>query len=158
MNSAIERLLTLRVADAMSKEVVCVSLRDSMAEAAQKLVKHSISGAPVVDEEQRCAGMLSAIDFVKKQAQPGKSGEAGQRGPHKGDGSHGGDPFAGDLVRDHMTAPVTSIAASQPLLAAARAMCGRHIHRLPVQDDEGRTIGIITALDVVAALINAIEE
>jgi len=50
MNSAIERLLSLRVADAMSKDVVRLSPRESMADAAETLVDHHITGAPVVDK------------------------------------------------------------------------------------------------------------
>jgi len=133
MNSAIERLLTLRVSDVMTKKVISISSQDSMADAARKLRDHSISGLPVVDSQERCTGILSALDFVKQAKDS-------------------------DRVSQHMTSSVQSIGASQPLLKAARVMCTNHIHRLPVLDDQQRPIGMVTALDVVAALIHAIEE
>ena len=64
MNSAIERLLSLRVCDVMSSTVVEVSVNASLAEAAALLVDNNVSGAPVVDESGRCVGVLSSTDFV----------------------------------------------------------------------------------------------
>ena len=125
MNSAIERLLSLRVADVMNKRVVSVSSTDTMAQAAETLLRNSISGAPILDERLRCTGMLTATDFVKKQAARN-----------------------GELVCHHMTPTVHSIEASEPLLSAARLMCTHHIHRLPVLDENCRPTGIVTALDV----------
>ena len=36
-------------------------------------------------------------------------------------------------------------------------MCAEHIHHLPVLEDE-RPIGIVSTTDIVAALINAVDE
>ena len=157
MNSAIERLLTLRVSDVMNKRVVSISSTDTMEHAAQTLLEHSISGAPVLNERLRCAGMLSAIDFVKKQG--GKTqGNGSTQENHETPEPVRIVECDKELVCKHMTPNVQSIAASQPLLSAARMMCDRHIHRLPVLDENCRPVGIITASDVVAALVNAIDE
>jgi CBS-domain-containing membrane protein len=37
-------------------------------------------------------------------------------------------------------------------------MCDEHIHRLPVLDGSGRITGVITSLDIVAAMANAADE
>ena len=37
-------------------------------------------------------------------------------------------------------------------------MCAAHVHRLPVVDDSEAPIGTLTSRDVVAALVNAMEE
>jgi CBS-domain-containing membrane protein len=152
MNSAIERLLTLRVADVMNKQVVHVSVNQSMADAARRLLKHSISGAPVVDEQQQCVGILSATDFVKK------NGSRQEGSPTNGPEAAATPPDIEDRVADHMTPVVQSIRAEASLLDAARLMCRGHIHRVPVLDRQSRPVGMITALDIVAALVNAIEE
>jgi CBS-domain-containing membrane protein len=142
MNKAIERLLTLRISDVMSKNVVSLSSRTTMAAAARKLLDYAISGAPVVDERRHCTGVLSAIDFVKQQGGVSMA----DRERHE------------DLVCHHMTSAVKTIAADQTLLSAARMMCAEHIHRLPVVDEQGRLGGMITSLDIVATLINVIDE
>lgn len=144
MNSAIERLLTLRVADVMSKPVITVLTHDTMSHAAQVLLEHSISGVTVVDEQHGCAGVLSCLDFVKMQAGPMRQRLA--------------EEYDEELVLGSMSSDVRCVTANQSLLSAARLMQAEHIHRLPVLDDAGRLLGMITSLDIVAALVNAIDE
>lgn len=160
MNSAIERLLTLRVEDVMTRQVFSVSRHDSMASAARSLLEHSVSGAPVVDERQACVGVLSAIDFVKQHGCTCHEADDTKHTLDRDDveSSWQIDRCRNDLVCHHMSSGVQSIAADKPLLAAARVMCAEHIHRMPVLDDRGRPVGMITALDVVAALTNVVEE
>jgi CBS-domain-containing membrane protein len=67
----------------------------------------------------------------------------------------------GDLVEDvrtYMSPSVRSIDADATLIDAARAMCGKHVHRLPVLDARGKVVGLISSLDLVAAVVHAIEE
>ena len=52
MNSAIERLVGLRVADLMNRGVVSISVDANMAEAAEILLKNKITGAPVIEESE----------------------------------------------------------------------------------------------------------
>ena len=162
MNSTIERLLTLRVCDVMSTNVVSISASKSMTEAAGLLMQHFISGAPVTGPQGQCVGILSATDFVRciadarenapipKGAGQGQNGAAGRR--------HSCPAPATDLVASHMSALVLTVRADQPLTEAARLMCQNHIHRLAALDDQGHPAGVLTSLDIVAALINAIEE
>lgn len=156
MNSAIERLLALRVEDLMNREVMTVSEDESMADAAQRLARFEITGAPVVDDCGRCVGVLSASDFVGKEA-----------GLHPVETMmvkntlH--EPFHLERMRDdrveaHMTPVVQTISPRASLLQAARVLCGEHIHRLVVLDQDQRPVGIVSSLDLLAALIAAIEE
>ena len=144
MNSAIERLLSLRVADFMCRNVVTVSGAATMEGAAESFLRHKVSGAPVVDEKGHCAGVLSAMDFVRREVQSRPRRMAN------------GDVF--ELVGTYMNRPVISIDAEATLIDAARAMCGKHVHRLPVLDARGQVVGVISSLDLVAAVVHAIEE
>ncbi|HQU41164.1 MAG TPA: CBS domain-containing protein [Pirellulales bacterium] len=153
MNSAIERLLTLRVSDVMSRNVVSVAANKSMAEAATVLTQQFISGAPVVGNHNQCVGILSAIDFVRSIA----NASGASANPAAANG-HACQIPATDLVASHMSALVQTVAIDQPLTAAARLMCQNHIHRLIALDDQGRPAGVLTSLDIVAALISALEE
>jgi CBS domain-containing protein len=49
---------------------------------------------------------------------------------------------------DAMTAHPPTLHPEQPLLAAVRVMCAQHIHELPVVDETGHVIGMITEADV----------
>ncbi len=144
MNSAIERLLSLRVADVMQRRVLALWAEDTMAQAGEKLLGNCHSGAPVVDRQGSCVGVLSAVDFVK-------------RGVQNGHQDHSlSDPA--ERVETYMTADVCSIDSDATLIDAAREMCRRHVHRLPVVDKQRRLSGMLSSLDVVAAVVHAVEE
>ena len=65
---------------------------------------------------------------------------------------------ATDLVASYMTPTLETVSVSDSLMNAARLMCRRHIHRLVVLDNQARPVGMMTSLDIVAALVGAVEE
>ena len=164
MNSAIERLLNLRVGDVMTRSVVQIPAHQTMGAAAQLMIDHEISGAPVVDEEGRCAGILSGFDFAARERIGCKREEV-----PRGNAEHvlvcdvPGQPyhiedFSEDMVSNHMSSAVQTINPSAALLQAARIMCAEHIHRLVVLDEHRHPLGIVSSLDIIAALVKVIGE
>ncbi|MDP6557650.1 MAG: CBS domain-containing protein [Pirellulaceae bacterium] len=156
MSPGIGRLKLLKVQDVMSRKVIEVSVNQTMGEAATALAESDVVSAPVIDEQGRCVGMLSAADYVKRdcpQRSEMSQHELTKRGPE--------DCFkietTTDMVSCYMSTAVQSVAADESLLRAARAMCAEHIHHLPVLED-GRPIGVVSTMDIVAALINAVDE
>jgi CBS domain-containing protein len=128
-----------------------------MAGAARAFAKSDISSAPVIDEQGRCVGMLSAADFIKRdcpQCSEMERHELTKRGQE--DDCITIEPTS-DMVSSYMSTAIQSVAADESLLQAARAMSAEHIHHLPVLEDE-RPIGVISTMDILAALINAVEE
>ncbi|MBX7168396.1 MAG: CBS domain-containing protein [Pirellulales bacterium] len=161
MTYLIERLQELQVQDAMSRAVVEVEASACLAEAARTLVAHEITGAPAVNEQRRCVGILSAFDFVRYHADRCAESTTLLAGvPHdvQSSGALQSKPHAGDVVSEYMSPAVQTIAPEASLLQAAREMCATHVHRLPVLDAGGRPLGMITSLDIVAALVNATDE
>jgi CBS domain-containing protein len=161
MKTAMDRLEALRVADVMRRDVVTVSAQESMQEVAAVLVQHDISGVVVVDDEGKCVGVLSAVDFVKRtSAATGASRR--ETGPVQAaapaDRSRRVNIGAQDLADSYMSQAVQSVAHDVSLFSAARIMTSAHIHRLPVLDDHGRLLGLLTSMDIVAAMINAYDE
>lgn len=160
MNSAIERIISLRVADVMSKRVVTIPQSATMSEAARLMAEHNVRGLPVVDSSARCIGMLTTTDFAR-------------RGRGVDDPAPREDEFelvegfldpvhierVGDeSVERHMTPRIESIGAGETILNAARYLCAKHIHRLVVLDEAQRPKGVLSSLDIVAAMVSAIEE
>ncbi len=130
MNSTIERLLSLRVADVMRREVITLSPDDTMAAAAARMLELGVSGAPVVNSAQKLIGMLSNTDFVRKIAEhDAQTGCVGK-----------------EWVEDQMTRTLVSICVDHPMLDAAREMCAQHVHRLPVVDRAGKLVGLVSSL------------
>ena len=153
-------LATLQVEDIMTYKVVTVAVNNTMLEAADVFFEHQITGAPVVDELGRCLGVLSATDFVHSKAE---ELDGRQRVGHflcsrHPSGLYSIDEVRHDLVRSHMSPAVQTMDQSAPLLTAARCMCQQHVHRLIIIDAKGAPVGILTSLDLVAAMISTVED
>lgn len=142
MNRAMDRLRSLRVCDVMTKQVFTVSGDDSLSNVLTTYSEKDISFAPVVDKQQRCIGVISAIDFLGK-------GFTRQSG---------GDYDRQELVRDRMSRSVHCVAANELLLKAAQVMSACHVHRLPVLGPRGVVEGVISTMDITSAVVNAVDE
>jgi len=160
--AAIDRLRTLTVADVMAKNVVEVSAHQTMEEVAKQFASNDISSAPVIDEQGHCVGMLSAADYLKRDDPPHDRREtpAAAAGHSPVQGASRDSMViveARETVDRYMANAVQSIAAEASLLQAGRMMCVAHVHRLPVLDGK-RVVGIVSTMDIVAAMLNAVDE
>jgi CBS-domain-containing membrane protein len=156
LDNGANRLESLRVRDVMSHEVSVIAASASMHQAAHILDASHTTGAPVVDSEGRCVGILSAADFVTfeiyRTGDEPRSYERLINSPPKG------EYVPWNAVRRFMTTAVQTVSAEAPLLEAAGIMCAEHIHRLVVLNERSIPVGIITTLDVVAAMTQAADE
>lgn len=156
MHEMFDRILSLRVADVMTSDPVTVDLSASMEDVSRLFETNGIHSAPVVDESGKCVGIITASDFVKRN----RMYAAGDCQPHELSHHEEGillEPRSYDYVSECMTDGIQSITPSTSLIAAARIMTNAHIHTLPVIDGH-HAVGIVSNLDVVAALVNAFEE
>jgi len=151
-------LLSLTAGDLMTASVVMVPEEMSLPGAAHLLTQARVTGAPVVNHEGRCVGVLSSTDFVHwidKNRLPG-----GGLSRH-----HAAVSFAWEIidpetlpeeaVHHHMTRDVVFVEASTPIGELARMMIDAHIHRIIVVDPQRRPVGIVSSTDVLAALVRA---
>jgi CBS-domain-containing membrane protein len=151
-------LLSLTAADLMSESVVVVPEEMSLQGAAHLLTQARVAGAPVVDGEGRCVGVLSATDFVHWVDQTRGSGPARPTAsvsfawqiidPEQ---------LPADSVHNYMTRDAVFVQATTVVGDLARMMIDAHIHRLIVVDPERRPIGIVSSTDVLAAVARADE-
>ena len=152
----VTRLESLRVGDVMTHSVSVIHSNATMHQAAHILDASHTTGAPVVDDAGRCIGILSAADFVTfeiyRTGEEPSSFERHTNHPAKG------EYIAWNSVRRFMTTAVQTVSIDTSLLDAADIMCTEHIHRLVVLNELSVPIGIITTLDIVAALGHAADE
>ncbi len=150
-------MLRLRVEDVMSCPVTTISSNNTMSEAADILCHQSVTGAPVVDELGRCVGVLSGTDFVHNKASE-IDGDLGSRHVLTQPSSkeaYRTEDIGHNLVRYHMSPAVQTVDRHAPIPQAARCMCQEHVHRLIVVDKQGNPCGILTSLDLIAAVIGS---
>jgi CBS domain-containing protein len=159
MDVMFDRILSLRVSDVMTCDPVTVPASATMAEVCHLFLDRRLHSAPVVDESGRCVGIITASDFVQRtklcsacDRQPQEVSEASAR-----NGGNINAEWCYDSVSGCMTHSVQAVSRSTSLIAAARIMTAAHFHVLPVVEDH-KPIGVISNLDVVAALVNAYDE
>jgi CBS domain-containing protein len=138
------------VADHMTKDVVTVKRSTTLDETARKLSGLRISGMPVIDNEDRVIGVIGELDII--MANQGKKGVGirdlvrritGEPVPKRKDGNY---------VGDVMSEPPITIKKDADILEAARILDARRIKRLPVVDEHGKLIGVISRADVVRGM------
>jgi CBS domain-containing membrane protein len=128
----------LRCADIMSRDVVSVGPQAPVGEAWSLLAHHRIKALPVVEEAGRLVGIVSVPDFFIDRHNPEP-----QPVPRMS---------TARVVAEIMSARVRSARPGQSLADLVGAFSDGGLHHLPVADEDGRLVGMITQSDVVAAL------
>lgn len=142
----------MNVKDVMTSDVVTVRPETSLKDVAAILTERRISGVPVVNASGKVVGVVSEGDILFKE-----------RGPSERTGllAWFADPYdvaeqlklAARTAGEAMTAPAKTIAPWRPVSSAAAEMLDEGVNRLPVVDDEGRLMGIVTRADLVRAFV-----
>lgn len=133
------------VKDVMTTHVVAVRLNATYKEMAVKLRELRVSAFPVLDDENKVVGVVSEADLLAKEALEYRVPSLVGGILHGREWAKAEAVTAGDL----MTKPPVTIGPREPVSHAARLMYTRKVKRLPVVDDDGRLIGIVTRTDVL---------
>ncbi len=148
----------MKVQDVMTTDVATTGPDAPLKEAALELVRRRISGMPVVDGDGRVLGVVSEADILAKEGDDRRGGGGFLQwlvDP--------GDPwitarFDAVTVGEAMSQPAQTIAADRPLADAATVMLDEGINRLPVVDDDGKLIGLVSRGDLVRAFARPDDE
>jgi len=148
-------LLEMTAADLMSRDLITIPRQMTLHGAAHRLSQSHVSGAPVIDDDGRCVGVLSATDLVRwldvGRPQPGRSGcqEGEYHSPWQ---MPEGGPLPDDEVSCHMTTDVVTAPEKMGIGELARLMVDAQIHRVIILDAKGRPAGLVTGTDILAAV------
>jgi len=127
-------ILTAR--DIMATKVVCLRPTQTMAEAIALLLKHGISGAPVIDGPSRLIGMLSEADCMRPLV---SSRFHSQGSPNE------------RLVEEIMSRSLTTITLEPDIYSIADRFLSDGLRRLPVVN-QGELMGQVSRRDVLQAI------
>jgi CBS domain-containing protein len=120
------------VSDVMTTPMLTLDPTTSVQEAARGMSEAGIKSVVVVGEGCRPVGIFTSTDVVRLAAEGVALDEA--------------------TVDDHMTTAVETVAPDATLSAAAERMTEHDISHLPVTDDDGDGVGILTTTDLATAL------
>lgn len=138
---------TWQVGDVMTTDVVAVEAETPYRDIVDRIMKRGVSAVPVLDNFRRVLGVVSEADLLHKVEMAGQPCEPRVfEGRRRRDARVKADAA---VARDLMTAPAVIAYARTPLTTAARTMERERVKRLPVLDDLGRLIGIVTRSDLL---------
>ena len=115
----------MSVLELCDREIAAVGLEATVADAIHKMLDHHVGAVAVVDSEYRVAGIFTERDVLRKMSL-----------------SHV-DP-KNTPVRDLMTTPVEMATRGTGADEALTTMLERHFRHLPVADDSGKLLGILS--------------
>lgn len=138
----------MQVKDVMTIDVVGVGPEASLKEAARRMIAADISGLVVRDDRGALVGVISEADFVKTEA--GRRARKRARllrwlSPEKE------FPDAERRVGDVMTTDVVTIGSDADHAEAARLMQKARVKRLPVVNESGDLVGLVSRSDILRA-------
>jgi CBS domain-containing protein len=147
----------VKVKDLMTTNVVAVGTDTPLKDVADILSEFRISGLPVVSERGTVLGVVSENDIlVKARGTEPLRGLVGRL--LAGDAVELEAKLAARTAGEAMTSPAVTITPDRPVSAAAGEMVERRINRLPVVDEDGKLVGIVTRADLVKAFARSDEE
>lgn len=111
----------------MNRELLSVEPDSPRDDALGFILTLDITACPVIDEAGALKGMVSVRDLM----------------PEEGGGT----------VRDRMHEPAVTVAVDAKVEDAAHKLARERAHRLVVLDAKGRAVGMVSAVDLVAALV-----
>jgi CBS domain-containing protein len=143
----------MRADSMMSRQVITIGVDAALIDAIKTMLKHGVSGLPVVDQAGKLVGILSKSDFLRR-AEIGTERKRGRlltflAGP---------DKVAFDFKREHgrkvgeiMTPNPVTITEDTTVEVIARIMESRRVRRLPVMNGD-KIVGIVTHSDFLPAI------
>ncbi len=144
--------------DVMVKKVITINKNASVAELSELLIKNKISGVPVVDDSGKLVGIATEGDLIVRDADLHfpryfklldsiiylESLNKFKRNLRK---------YLGTKVEDVMTSKVKIVKGDTPVNVVANIMIRDNVNRVPVLDNDGNLVGIITRADIVKSMI-----
>ena len=148
----------MKIKDVMTEDVLTVPTSKTLKETAQLLADTGISGMPVVGDDGNVVGVISEADILFKE-----------RSPERRRGGSFAWLFFPDMVENEakldartageaMSSPAVTIGPNRPVGEAAARMLDESVNRLPVVDEDGKLIGIVTRADLVRAFTRSDSE
>ncbi|MES3516899.1 MAG: CBS domain-containing protein [Natronomonas sp.] len=117
------------VGDLMTEPVLTVNATDSVRAVGKAMREKGIKSVVVIDESCQPKGILTSTDFVEIATTD--------------------VDITDSTVEDWMTSGIYTVSRSEAVPVAVDEMLAREISHLPVVDDDGTVVGILSMTDIV---------
>jgi CBS domain-containing protein len=143
-----------RVSDVMTTPVITVDRITPYKEIARLLADHRVSGMPVLKMGREVVGVVTEDDLLTAQASMARQLRVAAKRSWRPRKQQYPVLTAGEI----MTTPAITVGPHVTVHAAARLMNTHHVRRLPVVDDRGRLMGIVSRRDLLSVFLRRDEE
>ncbi|HED24713.1 MAG TPA: CBS domain-containing protein [Firmicutes bacterium] len=147
----------MKIREIMTEDVITVSTSDSVELCARLLQENNISGLPVLDEGGRVVGIITEGDLIRRASRVKAPGYLEVLGGLIYLGSP--KKFVEELQRamsleagQLMSKKIISVKPDQSVESAATLLVEHNISRLPVIDENGTLVGIVSRRDIMNCL------
>jgi CBS domain-containing protein len=153
------------VEEIMTRDVITVHEADSVLEVAQVFKTEKVAGAPVLNEREELVGVVSEADILKlldtyRWYTPILTTldilQLHQKEPR--DIQQDIEKAGATLIREIMSKEPETVSPDTLIDDAAQIMYLTGFNRLPVLDETGALVGIVTRADILASLYEQVEE
>jgi CBS-domain-containing membrane protein len=143
------------VRDIMTEDPLFIRQDQSLLPAWEMMLKQSIKALPVVDENKRVVGLLTHEDFMERAGLNARLAVAQKLDE---------ESLAAEMeilrsssltVKDVMSRPAITINQNDPIGLAAEQLVKHSITRLPVLDQQGKLVGMVSRLDLLRQVLDA---
>ncbi|MEX0984159.1 MAG: CBS domain-containing protein [Actinomycetota bacterium] len=145
--------MTGTVSDVMTKIVVAAPASAPFRELVRIMHDHRVSALPVLDADGTIVGVVSEADLLLKR-------DAEVLAWHLFEGRHGRADrrkALGRVASDLMSTPPVTIGPAATPGEAAHRMHEAGVKRLPVVDEDGRVLGVVSRIDLLRAFLRGDE-
>ena len=136
----------MKVRDAMTSGPKSVNPGTSVSDVIRLLLSSPFDGVPVVDAADKPVGIITQNDLITRAGMPIRIGLLEQL--EEGKLETYMDSLSGKTAGDIMTKPVVTVEQEKTLPEAVDVMLSHHLKRLPVVDDNGVLVGMLSRVDV----------
>ncbi|MBA2963643.1 MULTISPECIES: HPP family protein [Ramlibacter] len=145
----------LRCADVMSPDPIAVQFGTPLREAWELMRRRQVKALPVTDRAQRIAGIVTMADFMRHADLDQHEGLGERlRALLRASGiTHTDKP---EVVGQIMTRKVRVASSNRPIAELIPVFSEGGHHHIPIIDEVGKLVGIITQTDLVRALYRAV--
>lgn len=143
--------MTSTVRQVMTRTVVVAPLGATFKELVRLMHEYRVSSIPVIGEDDTIVGVVSEGDLLLKR-DPELLEWHLLEGPHRRADRR---KALGRVARDLMSAPPITIGPEATTSEAAHLMRERALKHLPVADEHGRVVGMLSRVDLLAAFLRS---
>lgn len=139
-------------AEIMTREVVTVGEDTPLADVAARMGDRRVSGVPVQDRRGRVVGIISEKDFLRHLGLTPKNTVMSLLAACLRSEGCLVLSLKEQVARDIMSAPALTVPANTSIQEIAGLFASRRVNRVPVVDDKGELLGLVSRGDLLQAI------